>query len=187
MRFATAAMLAIALSACGGGISTDFEGIYEIETWTSNTSGCETEGMSVLASQPNQRFYVRTESYYGTDFLNVTLCTTDTACATEAGAEGFDFENGWAFDKGSDGAGWRGALALVTSSGGAPCTGTVSDDTMASPTDGTLRIESRIRQPRPFAPDSDGFCSSDDAIAASSGEPCIRYEAVTASLSAPLP
>jgi|SRR5688572_30746502 hypothetical protein len=181
---ATAA-LALALAACGGGISTDLEGIYEIDTWTSNSAGCETEGTSVLASQSQQRFYLRSESYFGADFLNVALCTTDTACATEAATGGIEFD-GWAFEDGSDGAGWRGTFTAATVTGG-ECQGPVSDDVLRSPADGMLRIESRFRESRTFAPDGDGFCNSDDAIAAAAGEPCVRFDVVTATFAAPLP
>lgn len=184
-RIAAALGLGLALAACGGGISTDLEGIYEIETWTSNTAGCETEGMSVLASQSQQRFYLRSESYFGADFLNVALCTTDTACATEAAAGGIEFD-GWAFEDGSDGAGWRGTFTDAGVVDG-ECQGPVSDDVLRSPAAGTLRIESKFRESRTFAPDGEGFCDSDDAIAAASGEPCVRFDVVTATFAAPLP
>jgi hypothetical protein len=177
---------ALAGGAGCGGLSTDLEGIYMITAWTENTAGCEAEGPSVLAGQSDAMFYVRAESFFGTDFVNVVLCADPQDCTTLASGETILFD-GWAFDEGGDGDGWRGAEALVSTNGGNECSGSVSDDTMRSPVDGTVRIESRVRNTRTFAPDADGFCLSEDAIAAAAGEPCARFEVVTATRTAELP
>lgn len=176
---------AVGLAACGGGIATDLEGIYTIETWTDNPVGCASEGPTILPSQPEAMFFVRAESYFGTDFVNVDLCADPTACEAAAASAAIEFD-GWAFDRGSDADGWRGGQATAGGDG-TTCTGSASDDTLTATAAGAVRIESRRRVSRPFSPDADGLCSTDDAIAAASGEPCAELAVVTARRVAPLP
>ena len=175
-------LLACAVGAAliaGCGSMTELEGIYTIDSWTENTADCAAEGPSVLASRGDTGFYIREESFFGKDFVNAVRCTDMAECEMKASDSTINFD-GWAFDSGSDGGGWKGATTFAGTGGAnGQCTGTVDSYVMTSPASHAIRIESQRRNAREFPPDSDGFCDTDAAVRAADGEPCIGLEVVT--------
>lgn len=185
MRILTMAMVAALVSAasgCGGGLDTSLEGVYSLTTWTENTGGCAAEGASVLDQHSDTAAYVKVESFFGHEFLNVVTCADEGACATEAASDTLNFGS-WAFESGSDGDGWTGTSSFAS---GDPttCTGAQSKVTMTHPTATTIRIEVRTNQPVTFPPNDAGECTTDDAERLSADAACGTLEVVTATFAA---
>lgn len=177
------AILVATLVGCGG-LESELTGIYEITAWTENATACDAEGPSILAGQQEAWFYVRVEDLLGQEFLNAAKCADLATCKTESGDDTIQF-NGWTFENGDDAKGWRGTTVFAGGSGG-QCSGGVTDHVMTSLGADAVQIESREREARPFSADGEGFCTTDDAIAAAEGEPCVSLEVVTATRSASL-
>jgi hypothetical protein len=177
------ALSVLALAACGGGLSTDLEGVYMTATWTENATACDVEGPSKLAGQTDKALFVEVAEFLGVEFVNAVQCTDIADCQSKA-AEDTIFLGGFAFEGGSDSAGWTGATVFA-SGDQTTCTGSVVDYVMTD-AGGGLRIESRERDSKPFAVASDGFCDTDDARVAAEGQPCVRFEVITATFASDL-
>ena len=162
------------VAGCGGGIDSDLEGVYRIETWTDNPAAC-VEGPSVLVDRGDTALYLQAQSLFGTDFLNAETCVDVPTCRSIALA-GDSF--GLGLTDGSDADGWTGTGAETGSDGAGGCQGARRDFLLTGGP--TIRIEIRTVASRPFSTDSDGFCTTDDALAAAEGQPCTSLEVITA-------
>jgi hypothetical protein len=169
------------MAACGGGsggYDTELLGIYTMTTWTENDAGCDAEGPSILETETNKAIFVEIGSFLGVSYMQAVKCVDTADCAMQADGETI-FLDAFAFENdGSDSGGWTGTT--VAAGGIDMCSGSVSDYVMTGPTPDTLRIESRTRDARPFPKDSEGFCNTDDAKVAAEGQPCVRFEVITA-------
>ncbi len=164
----------IAATACGSGSLTDLEGVYSITTWTDNQSGCDAEGPSVAMGR-EPFFYIKSENFLGSKFVNVVNCADVADCQAKATDKDTLHLGGFAFEEGSDSSGWTAHSAFGFGSNNM-CMGDVSDVIMTSG-DGTVRIESRSTMSAPYT----GNCDDDAAAeAAAAGQPCSSLEVVTA-------
>jgi hypothetical protein len=162
-----------------GGCSEDLtalEGVYQIQTWTENATGCDSDGDSVLADRTDDHFYLKAESYPGQEFLNLVLCEGLEACAATAAEDTINI--GFGFESGSDSAGWRGSG--YTLGGSDICSGEVRDTRLSETSAGQLRFEIRRTFVEGVPLDTDGFCDSDAAIAAAASQGCEALEVTTA-------
>ncbi|MEZ4366028.1 MAG: hypothetical protein R2939_07045 [Kofleriaceae bacterium] len=163
----------VAVAACGG--LTEQEGIYDVATWTENPTGCDAEGPSVAAAHAPHVF-LRADSFFGQDFINVVECSDLGDCRTRA-AETDTLElGGNIFDEGNDDDGWRGRIVSAFGSGGT-CGGTVDDGTLTTTATG-FRIEHQRRDVTFEASD----CTTEAAEAAAAAAPCSSLEVITTTL-----
>lgn len=172
---ARAALCVLALAACGDeGASTALEGIYAVGTWTENPTACDAEGPSV-APLNDPFVYVKLESFFGSEFLNVVNCDDEADCDARASDDDTIHLSGFAFDLGNDRDGWTSHSSAGF--GDTPdCTGFVTDGRLTS-AEPSIRIEKRRTDSAPF---SDAECSDEAAEAAAAGQPCADLEVVVA-------
>jgi hypothetical protein len=171
------AITVLGATACGSDSLTGLEGVYTVSTWTDNPAGCTAEGPSV-ATDHDGFFYVKSESFIGSKFVNVPSCASVAECQAKASDDGTINLGGFAFEDGSDSAGWTTHNAFAFGSSGS-CMGDITDALMTSTNDG-IRIESRTTMSAPFT----GECTDEAAEAAAAGQPCTSLEVVTASFTA---
>lgn len=165
---------------CGGGLSTDLEGIYNISTWTKNTTACDAEGASILDQQGEKSLYIEPQSIFGTEFINAVTCADLADCKMKRDSSTIEL-GGWTFEHGSDDKGWTGATVFAGVNG-SECQGTYIAHRMTPMGASGMRIESRTQETAPFPTDSDGFCNTDKAEAAAAGMPCVTLEVVTGTI-----
>jgi hypothetical protein len=171
------ALLVIALAACGGSDSlTSLEGVYTIQTHTQNPTSCAAEGTSTLPGS-DPVLYIKSENFLGSKFVNVVTCNDVTECQTKARDDMTLNIGGFAFDKGSDSAGWTSHNAFGFLVQGM-CQGDVNDSTLTN-AGGSIRIEARQIEAVPFAP-TGMDCSDAATEAAAAGQPCTQLEVLTA-------
>lgn len=185
--------LVVSLSAatgCGGnsGLSTKWEGIYEIFEWTENLEGCTIEGPSVLASKKETMVVVSVKNFIA-DFLTVIPCADLDSCR-ETAQEDFGpfFFFGWTLTSGSDADGWHGETTMATG-GLAPenCEGQVTNLTLTSPTEEVIELEVHGTDAGEFPVDASGECTTEAAAKAAKGKPCSTFENLAARLKERLP
>jgi hypothetical protein len=173
-------LLGLLLIGCGGGSGggTSFEGIFKVDTWTENPTACTAEGPSVAATR-EPFFYVKNESFLGAKFVNVNGCADLTVCKTEANDKDTIHIGSFAFEEGSDGAGWTEHSAFAFDVQG-QCKGGVTDTTLTI-TKTMFRIESRHVAALPFPPSTgEDECPDAKVEEAAKGQPCDQLEVVTA-------
>lgn len=172
------------LAACGGDGGgggggpqgfAPFEGIYEITAHTENTAGCDVEGPSVLGN--NAPMLASVQISFFVAVLTLHPCDNLADCqsvAADAKANNvFPFGDGFVFDSvTSSGSVANGTMTFTGSASGGGCTGSVTKHTLTRAEDGSIHIESRTTPSGPFAEDSEGFCTTDDAAAAAEGQAC---------------
>src|SRR5687768_947948 len=95
------------LAACGGGNDglTAHEGVYAVATWTSNPTACDAEGPSIAEIQ-DPFFFIKSESFFGEQFINVNACPTVGECQADARDDDTLHIGQWGFQSGSDADGW---------------------------------------------------------------------------------
>jgi hypothetical protein len=164
--------------ACGGGETTALEGIYEVQSWTLNEAGCEAEGASVLADQNETFFYLKTESFFGQEFVNLVFCASAEECSSLA-SDDSTINLGFGFEEGSDSSGWRGQG--YTLGGSDTCSGEVRNNELTEVEEGSLRfrVERSFVEDVPL--DGEGFCDEDAAIRQAESKGCESLEVVGAS------
>jgi hypothetical protein len=184
MRTTTIALLALALAGCGGK-SSDLEGIYTVDTWLQNQTACDEATATDVAATRAPMFYVKVDSFFGQDFLNVVECTDLADCQAMAGDDDTLHLGRFLLDQGNDDDGWTGT---VTYSSGPDlsnvCSGGVSTATLTADGTGVQIREESIDVPS-FAPRNDE-CEPDDAEAAAAGLPCTELEAIRGTFTAEL-
>ena len=143
-------LLGLFLIGCGGGDGggTSFEGIYRVDTWTDNTTGCAAEGPSV-AMMNDPLHYVKNENVFGSTFVNVKSCDDIATCTTEANDADTIHIGSFGFDEGSDSAGWTTHDAFSFSTNG-QCDGGGVTDAKLTISATSLRIESKHVSALPF-------------------------------------
>jgi len=179
-------LLLVTLCSAGCGedeLSTGFEGIYSIETWTENDASCDSEGPSVLEQQSQTMFFVRIESFLFRSYVRAQLCSDLSSCRVRAADPSLVISGGWSFPKGSDANGWTNSI--FSSEAVDACTGTLDSYSLTSPSDGVLELRRERRVGVEFAPGPAG-CEPALAEAAAEGLPCQSLERITATLSGPL-
>ena len=204
-RIATLGLLGLA--SCGGGSSgvsrgqpggscdtvsqsdvMPWEGIYQMLSDTKNTTSCSSEGPSILASQTQTFFFLRSTTNILGESLWLLSCTDVADCQSKR----TQFDESQA----SMGIGPPATLLLfvqckgpngsledtVASTGFSRSDGTcqspsLSMDTLSHDASGNTRVEVRIQHGDTYE-QVNGFCTTDAAYAASSGKPCTEYDVV---------
>lgn len=175
LYFVTSFALAMLAGGCDGDL-TALEGVYEIQTWSVNEVGCDTDGDSVLEERTDDHFYLKAENLFGQEFLNLVLCEGLETCLVTAAEDTINL--GFGLDSGSDGAGWTGSG--YTLGGSDTCSGEVRSNSLIETTGGQLRFEIRRTFVEDVPLDGEGFCDSDAAIAAAESQGCEGIEVTTA-------
>ncbi|MGB5704237.1 MAG: hypothetical protein WBM48_15565 [Polyangiales bacterium] len=160
--------------------STEFAGVYEIETWTKNDGSCDEEGPSILEQQSQMMFFVRIESFLFSSYLRAQRCPNLSECQTRSADPAMVVTGGWSFADGGDSNGWTSSSFFSESTD--QCTGTFESASLSSPSDGVLeiRIEQRTGVEFPLGPDG---CDVERAAAAAEDRPCVSLEVIRATLS----
>jgi hypothetical protein len=180
-------LMALATGACGGGSMSEFEGIYQANSWTRNDTACDTEGASILETAFETDFYIKEENFLGAKFLNVKFCADQADCEMLASDSETIHLGMWGFDRGSDGNGWTSEFYSGFPDTNNLCQGEFVTTKMTGMSGQSVRIEVREVTAGGFAPDSDGFCDDDAGKAAAEGQPCTSLEVMTANFTAELP
>ncbi len=152
-------------------------GVYSLDAWTENDTGCDAEGPSVLETSDSTHFFIKEVNFFGTSIINVALCS-DLADCQQRAADGDTIELGdrsYGFDSGSDSAGWTGG-GVIAGGSGDTCSGEVYDYLLTEVSDGVVQIRVETREVSGVPTDSDGFCDTDAARAAAKDQPCARLE-----------
>lgn len=173
-RTILALTLALPLLGCAEDL-TALEGVYTIESWTENETGCDAPGPSILETKAEKAIYLKAVNFLGAEFINVVKCPDLETCRNEAADDVIDL-GGITFEKGSDSAGWSGLSDTLDGS----CTGDVFENLLLSADDGTLRVEQRGTAVENAPRDSDDFCDRDAAAELAAPLPCGRLEIFTA-------
>lgn len=177
MRHVLLLGLALPLLACSDDEPlTGLEGIYTITTWTENPQACDAEGPSVATSH-DPLVYLKAESFFGTDFVNIVSCADQAECESMARDEDTLHLGGFVFENGNDRDGWTSRSVVAFESGGM-CNGFVSDDTMTA-TGQVIRIEERTRDVPAFT----GECTDEAVEERAAALPCNELEIITATFS----
>lgn len=172
---ASLAVAALSLMACDGELSA-LEGVYEIQSWTENTTDCASDGESIIDTMSDDHFYVKAENLFGQEFLNVVHCEGLAACSAQAAEDTINL--GFGLDSGSDGAGWTGSG--YTLGGSESCSGEIRNNQLTESADGSLRFEIRRTFVEDVPLDSEGFCDSDAAIEMAASQGCEGLEVSSA-------
>jgi hypothetical protein len=170
---------------CGGGDSgafSDRRGIYMLTALTNNEAGCDAPGPSILAAEPEKFLAGVTISFFGSTMLTLHPCADVADCRTVAADARANnvipLGSGYVLD------GTRGdtlvGSAVVAGGAGATCDGRLTEHVLTQSTDRSITIESRTTLTGPFAQDSDGFCTTEDAKQAAAGKPCTSLRILNA-------
>ena len=170
-------LLALFLFACDDG-GTAAEGIYEIASWTENVDSCDSEGASIAADEFDEFLYVTNSEFFGQEFVSVATCLDLETCRMDVADDSINL-SGFAFEDGSDSAGWSGSGYFI--SGSDTCSGEVFEDRLLV-TDEGVTIERRSKDVEGIPKDSDGFCDGDAAKKMAKSLPCTRLEVIGALL-----
>jgi len=176
----------LATPACTGDSGSALQGIYRATTWTRNDTACDTLGPSVLTQQAEITFYVKQETFFGAEFLNVNFCADVNDCTMLAGDNSTIYVGRFQFDRGNDTDGWTSAYYSGVPTNNV-CDGDFLETTLLSPAEGVVRIDQVATPAGGFAPDQDGLCTDEAGQAAAQGQPCGSLEVITANLVATLP
>jgi len=169
------AAAALALSACDSEL-TALEGVYQIQSWTENTTDCASDGDSIIDTENDDHFYVKAENLFGQEFLNIVLCEGLAACSAQAAEDTINI--GFGLDSGSDGGGWSGSG--YTLGGSDSCSGEIRDNRLTETSAGLLRFEIRRTFVENVPLDSEGFCDSDAATDMAASQGCEGLEVTSA-------
>jgi hypothetical protein len=161
-----------------------FVGIYQIDDYTRNSSGCDIEGPSVKGELSDGYLFLDLVDVLGSKVVSGASCGSVASCREFARAqrdmEGYGpFELSYAFDRpvGENLAGTR--VSTGMSGSGNTCTeASVEENTARLGEGGALRIEQRAVVVD-HAVDGDGYCTTEGTKAAAAGKPCSRYETLT--------
>ena len=168
------------VAGCGGGGSA-LEGMYQIDAWNENDTGCGDPGPSVLGDPFHAEtvFYIKTENFLG-EFLNARACADLAECQQLAGDDDtIHLGEFGTFEDGNDEDGWTASFLFAAPDFDDPtqCIGRGGRDTLTA--DGetavTLRLET-LETPR--FPMRDGECDDADAEAMLATAACVRLEVV---------
>ena len=170
------------LAGCDHGSSVDFspfEGLYQIDSHTSNTNACDAEGPAVAGSDPMLVIFAYFAANVG-DFAEADSCSDAAACRQRAANPVPTVVSAAYFDANftsptADGRGLTGASFSQDPSG----TSAEVTQNLLTKTGNAIRIEKRRYQvPCQMR---DGACDRAATIAAASSAPCTELRMVTAS------
>jgi hypothetical protein len=196
------AVVTFAIAGCGGGGGTgsglsaataaSFEGVYQLETATTNPQGCDVEGSSNLDSYTQQQFIAVRADVLGTTTLQLVSCADDAGCASTAAkvkaGQGWAAMWGWTLtaEAGPDELGGfsAGSGFLI----GGACTSRSYTDVAFTRAGDAARIEARETALADIAPDG-STCWADPTKerAEAGGRPCTSLDVMTATKLGPLP
>jgi hypothetical protein len=171
-------------TACGGGLSTDLEGVYSVDTWTQNATGCGAGGDDVT-SLHDPLIYVKADSFFGADFIGAVGCPDPATCQAEAADDTISLGQFY-FEEGSDDEGWIGRGGY--SSGPGPdgmCIGGLNVLTMTGSAGASITLRDEFHEAAPFAPEG-GECDVDTAMDNAATQPCASADEVHATFTAEL-
>lgn len=177
----------------GGGGSSELsklDGLYTIDTWTENTSGCDVEGPSVLDSHASL-LGVGETNFFGYDLLVVIPCTDDQACADAVPGGVFAALGGGAVfieGQGDDASGWESNYIAYTIVDG-ECQGVYADVRFEALEPGRVALTSTSYDVVfPVESDKSGEeCTVETAAEVAKGQPCSGLTRITASYAGELP
>ena len=177
--------IALLTAACGGG-GTELTGIYAIDAWNENPTGCADPGPSVLGMRTETHFYIANGSFFGQDVVVVDGCESPAACRT-LHAEGTPlFTQFGVYADGSDDGGWTSQFGSVSGLDPATCSGTVIDLRMAQDETGVVLSQETTDATFPSRgnPDDelDVRCPFDVLYEVAESEPCVSLEVVHGTL-----
>ena len=178
MRITCLLLTTIVAGCGGGGGGTSHEGIYSVTTWTRNSTACDVEGTSVAAMN-EPFFYVKNESFFGEDFVNVNGCADVSDCKTQANDNDTIHIGMFAFEEGDDKNGWKTRSAFAFEVSG-QCQGGVTESVLTI-SGSSFRIEQKHFDAVPFPPSTgEDECPDEKVEQAAAGQPCNELEVVTA-------
>jgi hypothetical protein len=183
MRIASLCLVALTLAACGGDDdSSAFEGIYTVDSWTSNPDGCDAEGPPAFEASNYTHFYIRFEDFLGESFLNLVACEDLETCRSKAAdTDTLSFGSGFFFEEGNDEDGWTNTSAFVFNLGEAEtCEGTVGKATLIGEEGGSVRVEEESVTVTDVPLDGDE-CDDEAAKEQAEPKPCEELTVVTGS------
>jgi hypothetical protein len=122
-------------------------------------------------------FFIKSESFFGEQFVNVNVCPSVGECQADASDDGTLHIEQWGFQAGSDSDGWSDDSAFAFDVQGT-CEATRVRTRMTF-ADTLVTIEERTSRGT-FAPSPNGECPDDAALAATDASPCETLEVVTA-------
>ena len=167
------------LLGCGDDGGTSLSGVYEINTWTENPDGCDTEGPSVLPHPfGTTHFYIKNESFFGQSFVNVVGCEGVADCQEQAMDLSIDLSFFGNLASGNDDDGWRND----DSSCGGGSTIDYPELLMSEVSEGQIVLEAQIKSLDDPPRDSEGFLDCEAGYAQVASLPCERFEVIQGSL-----
>ncbi len=174
----------------GGGNLSQFEGIYTITSYTENTTGCDAPGESILDEQDPMLANVAISFFFQPVLTTHTCVDLDDCRAVAADAEANNvvpFFGGFIFESASGTVANGKTITAGTDFETDQCQGSVVEHTLTLAEDGSFTLESRTTESATFAPDSEGFCNTEDAEAAANGQPCTEVVTIQATFTEALP
>ncbi len=175
-----ALVASLLLVGCGDdGNTTQFEGIYEISSWTENPDGCDVQGPSVLPHPfGTTHFYVQNESFFGESFVNVVGCEGIADCQQEAEELFFDLSFFGLLPRGNDEDGWTNDESSCGGGGSIE----YPELLMVQDGEGTLALEARIKSLMDPPRDNEDFLDCEAGYAEVASLPCEKLEFIQGTL-----
>lgn len=188
--------LTAGLAGCGSedeesNFGKDVEGVYAIETWTSNENGCDVEGPDVLGSKTDKKLGVKRDEFV-VPFLVVSTCADAQDCANQTGGGPFASLGGATILERQSGSAYttEGTVAWSTTQTG--CTGSVLDARLEKLGGDRVRFETKrhdFENVPPDGKDEEGNpeCDGDKLREIGFANPCLQLDAVTAAYEGEMP
>ena len=188
---------ALVAAGCGGGGTspqsctplssaalTAWNGVYAVDDYTINSSGCDAEGPSMVGELGEPDFVVAGDVIQGTPIVMVAGCPDAATCQQNgANPPPTQYQFGaWVFCDGGDGA----ITAAYTFAGTPNDSGTCDKpsllaDTMTQPAPQQVRLEARTYVGDPYPQDSPGHCANTGSDT-STASACTQYTVLTGTL-----
>lgn len=167
-------------------IETSLLGIYTITEWTRNSTGCDVEGPSVLATETDRFLLLRYHVWlYVPRWIELISCETLQACRAEASAEGLRTSRLGGLFEGSDAAGWTGGYYEIRNFEDT-CTVDVLAHTTLTGTS-SLEVRASFHAPFQFAPNEQAECPAATAKALASQMPCATLDVLRVTFTEAIP
>ncbi len=173
------------LAACGGsskgaGGRTALDGVYAIQTWSENTTGCDAPGDSVFDQHAERGLMIKESMFVAVPVVDFHVCTDDAACNQELGEPTLFLP--YMAERGSDAAGWISDDDGVAIDDNGTCRGEDTIATLTSTGSNTVAIAIEHRMVSGFPRDNTNHCAYDGLVAAAKQVPCMALETITAKL-----
>jgi hypothetical protein len=175
-RFIIALALAATIGACGSD-GTSLEGVYTIDAWNENTTGCADPGPSIREMQTDTHFYVQNDTFITQDIVIADLCASVDACRMQIDDDSIPLFAFGVYDKGSDDDGWTGRIGAVSELE-TTCDGVQILTSMRQDATGIVLQHELTDVTYPKSSDPEDPCSFDDLYAAAESAPCTGLEVI---------